>query len=111
VFWKITDLGRRMISRLPFPLRYAVSQVIAALVYWPLARTAKLFPVPDSWPLRLYSNRSFYVMRTDALDRFGTRLEKRFTRGRIIAMLESAGLREITFSQTGAQWVCTAKRR
>ena len=108
--WKITDLVRRAICRLPFPLRYALSQVIALLVYLPLARTAKYFPVPDSWPLKLYADRSFYVMRTDALDRFGTRLEKRFTRPQITDMLESCGLGDIRFSETGPAWVCAARK-
>jgi SAM-dependent methyltransferase len=107
--WKITDLGRRAICRLPFPLRYAVSQIIALLVYLPRARAAKYFPVSDSWPLKLYADRSFYVMRTDALDRFGTRLEKRFTRRQIIGMLESCGLCDVRFSEKGPLWVCAAK--
>jgi hypothetical protein len=95
---------------LPFPLRHAVSQVIALSVYLPLARTAKYFPVPDSWPLKMYANRSFYAMRTDALDRFGTRLEKRFTRRQITGMLESCGLCDVRFSETAAPWVCAATK-
>ena len=108
--WKITDVGRWAICRLPFPLRYALSQVIAVVVYLPLARTSKYFPVPDSWPLKSYADRSFYVMRTDALDRFGTRLEKRFTRQQITEMLESCGLCEIRFSEIGPPWVCAARK-
>jgi SAM-dependent methyltransferase len=109
--WKVSDLGRRAICRLPFPLRHALSQLIALLVYLPLARIAKYFPVADSWPLRMYAHRSFYVMRTDALDRFGTRLEKRFTRRQITAMLESCGLCEIRFSETDSpRWVCAAQK-
>ncbi len=42
--WRMTNLARLVISRLPHPLRFAVSQTIAALVYWPLARTARLLP-------------------------------------------------------------------
>ena len=106
--WKMSDLARRVISRFPFPVRYAFAQMIAAAVYWPLARTAKYLPTPSSWPLRYYADRSFYVMRTDALDRFGTRLEKRFTRRQIVAMLESAGLTDIRFSDTMPYWVCKA---
>lgn len=108
--WKITDLGRLAICRLPFPLRYAFSQAIALLVYLPLARTAKYLPVSDSWPLKSYADRSFYVMRTDALDRFGTILEKRFSRRQIIGMLESCGLVDIRFSEKGPLWVCAAKK-
>jgi hypothetical protein len=47
-------------------------------------------------------------MRTDALDRFGTRLEKRFTREEIKKMLESVGLTGIRFSDSAPYWVCAA---
>jgi SAM-dependent methyltransferase len=98
--WTISDLGRRVVSRLPFPLRFATSQALAATVYFPLARSARALerlgmPV-DNIPLSAYRDRSFYVMRTDALDRFGTRLEQRFTRREIRKMMENAGLERIT---------------
>src|SRR6202171_603257 len=98
--WKLSDLLRRCISRLPFSLRYIPSQVIALFIYWPLARTAKFLPVPESWPLKFYADRSFYFMRTDALDRFGTKLEKRFTKQQIAEMLEAALLEDIRFSDS-----------
>lgn len=106
LIWKVTDGVRRIISSLPFPLRYALSQVIAAFIYWPLARLAKYFPVPESWPLKFYAGRSFYVMRNDALDRFGTKLEKRFTKAEILGMMETAGLRDVRFSEKEPYWIC-----
>jgi hypothetical protein len=96
----MSDLLRRCISQMPFSLRYLASQILAVSVYWPMARTAKYFPVPNSWPLKFYADRSFYTMRTDALDRFGTKLEKRFTKRQIVMMLESAGLEGVRFSET-----------
>ena len=108
--WQLSDLLRRYISRWPFSLRYVVSQIIAATVYLPLARTAKYLHVPDSWPLKFYADRSFYFMRTDALDRFGTKLEKRFTKLQISAMLESAGLHSLRFSESDPYWVCAASK-
>ena len=88
---------------MPHGLRYAMSQMIAALVYWPLARSAKLAESigvnVDNFPLTSYRNCGFYVMRTDALDRFGTRLEQRFTRLEIKQMMEFAGLENIKFSE------------
>ena len=100
--WKLSDLGRRAISQLPFGVKSRVCDVIAALMYWPLARTARLcgrmgLPV-ENLPLAAYRDRSFYVMRTDALDRFGTGLEQRFTRQQISAMMHHAGLDRIVFS-------------
>ena len=108
--WKISDLLRLCVSRLPFFPRYLISQIIALFVYWPLARAAKYLPVPESWPLDFYAHRSFYVMRTDALDRFGTKLEKRFTKQQIIAMLEAARLEDIRFTETAPYWVCVASK-
>jgi hypothetical protein len=43
-------------------------------------------------------------MRTDALDRFGTRLEQRFTKQQIARMMESAGLENIQFSEKVPYW-------
>jgi ubiquinone/menaquinone biosynthesis C-methylase UbiE len=104
----VTAAFRVILSRTPFKLRYAASQVIAAAVYWPMARAARIVErlgvSVHSFPLAYYRNRQFYVMRTDALDRFGTRLEKRFTKDEIREMMETAGLRDITFSQTAPFW-------
>ena len=78
------------------------------LVYFPLARTAglleKLGLNVESLPLSVYRHHSFYTMRTDALDRFGTRLEQRFTRAQITEMMQSAELENIRFSDGFPFW-------
>lgn len=106
--WRVSDGLRRVVSRLPHPLRYLVSQVIAALVYWPLARGALLLErvgrLPAAWPLAYYRDKPFYVLRTDALDRFGTRLEQRFTREQMRSMLAQAGFEQIRFSDHAPYW-------
>lgn len=106
--WQMSNLIRKVISRMPHGLRYAMSQIIAGVVYWPLARMAKLADKlgvnVTNFPLSSYRDRSFYVMRTDALDRFGTRLEQRFTRAEITSMMESAGLENISFSEKVPYW-------
>lgn len=106
--WQASELGRAVISRLPHGPRYVMSQGIAVLVYWPLARMARLvekmgFPA-EGLPLSYYRAKSFYVMRTDALDRFGTRLEQRFTRQEIEKMMRDAGLEQIKFSAHAPYW-------
>ena len=58
----------------------------------------------ESFPLAVYRRQSFYTMRTDALDRFGTRLEQRFTRREITAMMTEAGLTDIKFSDDFPFW-------
>ena len=106
--WSLTNSVRWVLSRSPYPVRYAVSQLFAAAVYWPLSRLARWVEkaglTPDSWPLAYYRNRSFYVMRTDALDRFGTRLEQRFTREEIETMMCDAGLEKVIFSPHAPFW-------
>jgi ubiquinone/menaquinone biosynthesis C-methylase UbiE len=108
--WTVSDVARRLITRLPFPVRRGIAEVMAACIYWPLARFAKYVPVGPSWPLYFYAERSFYVMRTDALDRFGTKLEQRFTRRQIAEMLTAAGLDEVRFGDLDPYWLCTARK-
>jgi SAM-dependent methyltransferase len=112
--WRASDLARRGISRLPFRARLGVSQALAAAVYYPLARGAKLLESRgvnvSSLPLSAYRDQSFYVMRTDALDRFGTRLEHRFTRSQIAAMMSAAGLGDIRFREDVPYWCAIGTR-
>ena len=112
--WKLSDWIRTTVSRLPYQPRYLVSQVIAALVYWPLARFAntleKLGANASNIPLSFYRQRSFYVMRTDALDRFGTRLEQRFTQKQVKTMMENAGMERIIFSEREPYWCAVGYR-
>ncbi len=113
--WRLSNLFRIVISRLPAPLRYAASQIIAAAIYWPLARTAALaeyLGLPTaSIPLEYYRHRSFYVLRTDAYDRFCTRLEQRFTRAEIQQMLQDAGFADIRFSESPPFWCAVGIKR
>ena len=50
------------------------------------------------------------MLRTDALDRFGTRLEQRFTKDEITAMLLEAGFTDIRFSNTPPFWTVVARK-
>ena len=109
--WRFADTTRRATARLPHGLRYLVTEVIAATCYWPLARLARALEqrsaLPANWPLAYYRDKSFYVMRNDARDRFGTALERRFTRRQIASMLASAGFEEITFADGPPYWCAT----
>lgn len=113
--WRASDVVRRGVSRLPSNARYAASQAIAAGVYWPLARTARtlerLGVNVERVPLSAYRERSFYVMRNDALDRFGTRLEQRFTRAQMQALMEDAGLERVRFHDGVPFWTAVGYRR
>ena len=106
--WKCSDILRRIISKLPFIIKYPLCNIIATVVYYPLSRFSflleKLNIKVSNIPLSEYRAKSFYTMRTDALDRFGTRLENRFTQRQIKSMMEEAGLVNITFSDIAPYW-------
>lgn len=114
MIWKLSDIGRRGISRLPFGLRKAATDLIAAGIYWPLARLSALAEKAGAnvadMPLSAYRRLSFYTMRTDALDRFGTRLEHRFTRGEVERLMVEAGLTDIRFSDAVPYWTACGRR-
>jgi hypothetical protein len=50
-------------------------------------------------------------MRNDALDRFGTRLERRFTAAEIRSMMDQAGLEEVRLSDAPPYWCAVGHRR
>jgi SAM-dependent methyltransferase len=115
ILWRVSDFLRRGISRLPRSVVYALTQLLAIGVYWPLARAASWLERRgvdvSNFPLSFYRHHSFYTMRTDALDRFGTRLERRFTRPQIRTMMERAGLEHIQLSPTAPFWCAIGYRR
>ncbi len=106
--WAFSNAARVVVARLPHPARRFISEIIAALIYWPLARLSGLLGRlgfrERSLPLSWYANKSFYVMRTDAYDRFCTQLEQRFTKAQIGSMLSEAGFEEIIFSDKAPYW-------
>ena len=115
LIWRVSDIVRRAVCRLPFSLKLYFTKIVAALVYFPLARVSLAaerigFDV-KSIPLSDYRDKSFYVMSTDALDRFGTRLEQRFTREEIHRMMEVSGLESIRFSEATPFWVAVGFKR
>ncbi|HEX4145216.1 MAG TPA: class I SAM-dependent methyltransferase [Pirellulales bacterium] len=113
--WRASDLLRRAICRLPFGLRWLASQMVAAGVYFPLARLARLLDargkLPRAFPLAFYRNRSFYVMRTDALDRFGTRLEQRFSKTEIEDLMTRGGFERISFRDSAPYWCAVGYKK
>ena len=115
IFWKISEPIRFIISRSSFPVRKFITSLIALLIYLPFSRLALIFDKlgihSEDIPLSAYKNRSFYSMRTDALDRFGTRLEKRFSRQDITSMMTEAGFTDIQFSDNRPFWVCLARKK
>ena len=93
---------------MPAWMKSIITDVIAAIIYFPLARLAlfgeKFGLNIDNWLLSSYRSTSFYTMRTDSRDRFGTPLEQRFTRSEIEDLMKLAGLEDIRFSNRFPFW-------
>jgi len=115
LLWHLSDLLRRIISRSPDWLRYTASQIIAASIYYPLARLSLVLERSGmnirSMPLAIYRKRSFYTMRTDALDRFGTHLEHRFTSEQVRRLMLAADLEDVVLSDQLPYWCAMGFRK
>ena len=107
---------RQVISLLPQRIKRIVCSSIAALIYWPLARFSKLMNRigmnTSNIPLHHYANMPFVMLANDALDRFGTSLEQRFSKAEITEMLALAGfdISTLRFSELEPFWTFSVKK-
>lgn len=114
--FKAADGLRHTLSAAPHWLTRSVTGVIAATVYWPLARSARLLrrlgftSIAAALPLAFYSDLSFHTMRNDSLDRFGSGLEKRYTGAQVVALMSQAGLRDVRLSPGTPFWHAVGRR-
>jgi ubiquinone/menaquinone biosynthesis C-methylase UbiE len=109
--YKLSNLLRLGICKLPTKPKKMVCDVLAISVYMPFIlfnRGLKAIGVGkkirSKIPLVGYEDKSFYIIRNDSLDRFGTPLEQRFTKKEIQAMMEKCGLKNIVFSDKIPFW-------
>ena len=113
--WGLSDFFRKILAPLSFRKKIYITLILAYLIYYPMARFAlvceKIGINVTNFPLSDYRKKSFYFMKTDALDRFGTRVEKRFSKGEIQSMLLEAGFKDIRFSENAPFWVSISRKR
>lgn len=109
--FQMSALLRSVISKLPFFWKKHICNFLAYTVYFPFARFSlllkKVFPKKKFYlaiPLSYYHDKSFFIMKNDSLDRFGTPLEQRFTKKEITAMMTKCGLKNIVFSDSTPYW-------
>jgi hypothetical protein len=115
--WPPFEMGCRpgpSAKLLPTSLRFMID-TLAALICLPLARLSHLLeslgkPV-DVIPLSHCNQHSFFTMRTDSRDHFGTPLVQRLTRKGIAEMIAAAGLTEIRFSDRAPFWCAVGTKR
>ncbi len=116
LIFKAVNAVRQIISLLPQRIKRIVCSLIAAIIYWPLARFSKLMNKigmnTSNIPLHHYANMPFVMLANDALDRFGTSLEQRFSKAEITEMLDSAGfdISTLRFSELEPFWTFSVKK-
>ncbi|MEQ9415353.1 MAG: class I SAM-dependent methyltransferase [Cyclobacteriaceae bacterium] len=115
--FEVSSVFRHFISKLPQGMKQVVCDIIAFTIYLPLALASKLLysisplkKIALALPLSYYRNTSLRVMRNDSLDRFGTPLEKRFTKKEIEDMLQQNNFINIKFSQNPPYWHVIAQK-
>jgi len=102
--FQISDIIRKLVSRLPGKIKHYVCDILAIIFYMPFILIGRVFnfwgfkTLAKRMPLSGYQNRSLFMIRNDTLDRFGTRLEQRFSAKQVIEMMENAGLTNIIVS-------------
>lgn len=116
--FKLSNLIRNGVSKMPGGIKRFFCNILAVIFYMPfvlLNRLLKLFGVSKKIrsriPLYSYESTSFYIIRNDALDRFGTPLEQRFSRSQIREMMQAAGLENIIFSAQAPFWHCIGQKQ
>ena len=114
--FRLSDILRGIISRLPSKTKKIVCDVFAVLIYMPLIFWVRflifvgLDKFADKMPLSVYKNKSFFNIRSDALDRFGTTLEKRFSATEIRNMMLECGLTDILISPSAPYYHAIGKK-
>ena len=106
--WKLSEILRWFISKQNFFIKSIITDLIAILIYFPLSRITNLllvfFSSPKNFLLSYYMDKPFYVMRNDALDRFRTKYEKRYSRSDIIKLFKKSGFKKIKISSKRPYW-------
>lgn len=110
ILFHCSTIIRLLVSRFPTKIKMFMCDLIALFIYMPFILIGRFFllfnlkKIANIIPLNIYQKTSFYVIRNDALDRFGTTLEQRFSKKNITNMMISAGLDEIKISKSLPYW-------
>ena len=115
--YKLSDMIRWVVSKFSPGIKKFVCDILAVLFYMPFvlfSRLLRFLRVPkkirSKIPLHGYEGTSYYIIRNDALDRFGTPLEQRFSRTEIEEMMKAGGLTNILFGKEIPYWHCIGRK-
>lgn len=113
--FRSSNIVRQFVSSLSSRAKNIVCDFIALFVYWPLVQASRIVALfseslASRMPLAYYRKTTFHIMRNDALDRFGTPLEKRFSKNEIHTFLTNCGMTNIRFSEQKPYWHVLAQK-
>ena len=113
----LSNFMRNIISLFPFTFKKLICDLIAFTTYLPFICLSRILEKTGFGkllkyvPLSYYVGKSLNIIRNDALDRFGTPFEQRFSRNEIHKMLVDCGLTEIVFSEKEPYWHVIGKKK
>jgi ubiquinone/menaquinone biosynthesis C-methylase UbiE len=114
--YSVASATRKIISSLPVNSKKIICDLIAGIVYMPFVIAGRFIKkiglknLADNMPLNTYQSQTFFVMRNDALDRFGTPIEKRFSKAEVESMMKNAGLENVIIAATKPYWHAVGRR-
>jgi len=115
--FKMSTIIRKIVSSMPNRLKKITCDFIAFFVYMPFVMLARLFkmffPKGGIWekiPLSYYHDKSWNIIKNDALDRFGTPLEQRFSKKALVQILESCGMEDVVVSDGLPYWHAVGRK-
>ena len=100
----LSNVVRKVICRFPQGLKKITCDILAVVLYLPWVLLARFFTIigmqkfAKTIPLAAYQNKSFFVIRNDSLDKFGTSIEHRYSKKEVIEMMHACGLTDIVVS-------------
>jgi SAM-dependent methyltransferase len=116
LFW-LSNILRNVVSKLPAQLKKFSCDLLAVILYMPFVYMSRFFSIlgwkklAKSVPLSDYADKSFFIIRNDSLDRFGTTLEQRFSKQQVVELMEGSGLTDIIISPASPYYHALGKKR
>lgn len=116
MLFNISELIRKIVYRLPYHVKHFVCDLLALVIYMPFILWVRLLiflgfnDLAKKMPLYSYHNKSFFIIRNDSLDKFGTSLEQRFSKKEVEELMANCGLENIVIS-TGTPYYHTVGRK
>ena len=117
LLFELSNLVRLVVCKMPPGLKRFSCDAMAVIFYMPFILTGRLLnfggfkKLAKKIPLSDYTDKTFFIVRNDSLDRFGTRLEQRFSRQEVIDLMEKSGLEDIVVSPSSPYYHAIGRKK